>query len=60
MTSAKSPRLIARIAGVLYLMVFVTGIFSLIVRSRVGVAAAFIAGVLYIGDCALLFHFQAG
>ncbi len=56
MTSAKSPRLIARIAGVLYLMVFVTGIFSLIVRSSVGVAAAFIAGALYIA-VTLLFYF---
>ena len=43
-----SPHLIARIAGLFYLLVFVTGIFSLFVRSGVGLAAGLIAGALYI------------
>ena len=43
-----SPRFTARIAGLLYLLVFVTGIFSLFVRGRLGFAAGLIAGALYI------------
>jgi hypothetical protein len=51
-----SPRLIARIAGAIYLLVFVTGIFSLFVRSGIGVAAASLAGLLYVA-VTLLFYF---
>ena len=52
----RSPRLIARIAGLIYLLVFVTGIFSLFVRSGIGIAAASIAGALYLA-VTLLFYF---
>src|SRR5688572_7680063 len=51
-----SPRLIARLAGALYVVVFVTGIFSLFVRSGVGYAASLIAGVFYIA-VTVLFYF---
>src|SRR2546427_5055622 len=51
-----SPRLIARIAGAFYVMVFVTGIFSLLVRSGVGYAAALLAGMFYI-VVTLLFYY---
>lgn len=51
-----SPRLIARIAGAIYVLVFVTGIFSLFVRSGIGVAAGSLAGLLYIA-VTLLFYF---
>ena len=52
-----SPRLIARIAAAFYVMVFVTGTFSLLVRSGVGYAAALLAGVFYI-VVTLLFYFR--
>lgn len=52
----KSPKLIARIAGLVYVMVFVTGIFSLLSRSGVGYAAAMVAGVFYI-VVTFLFYF---
>jgi Domain of unknown function (DUF4386) len=52
----RSPRLIARIAGAIYLLVFVTGVFSLFVRSGIGVAAASLAGLLYIA-VTILFYF---
>ena len=45
---AASPNLKARIAGVFYLLTFLTGGFALLVRSRVGVAAGLVAGVCYI------------
>ena len=51
-----SPRFRARIAGVLYLLVFVTGISSLFVRGRLGFAAGLIAGACYIG-VTLLFYY---
>jgi len=51
-----SPRLIARIAAAFYVMVFVTGIFSLLVRSGVGYATALLAGVFYIA-VTLLFYY---
>jgi hypothetical protein len=38
----------ARIAGVFYLMVFVTGGLALLVRGGVGSTAGLIAGVFYI------------
>ncbi len=51
-----SPQLNARIAGVFYLMVFVTGIFSLFVRGRFGFAAGLAAGAFYIA-VTLLFYY---
>jgi uncharacterized protein DUF4386 len=52
----RSPRVIARIAGVFYAVVFGLGIFSLIVRGRVGLTAAMIAGGFYIA-VTVLFYF---
>jgi hypothetical protein len=46
----------ARIAGVFYLLTFLTGGFALLVRSRVGVAAGLVAGACYIA-VTLLFYF---
>ena len=43
-----SPRVAARIAGVFYLLCFVTGIFALLVRSRLGFASGLTAGASYI------------
>ena len=51
-----SPALLARIAGVFYLTVFVTGIFSLFVRNRLGFAAGLMSGAFYI-VVTLLFYF---
>jgi len=45
----------ARLAGVVYLLVFVTGIIALVVRGRVGSAAGLIAGVLYIAVTGLFY-----
>jgi uncharacterized protein DUF4386 len=52
----RSPRRVARIAGIVYVLVFVTGIFSLFNRSGIGVAAGMIAGVCYIA-VTVLFYF---
>jgi uncharacterized protein DUF4386 len=38
----------ARLAGVFYLITFVTGIFALVVRSRLGVLSGLIAGACYV------------
>jgi hypothetical protein len=51
-----SPGPPARIAGVFYLLTFLTGASALFVRGRLGVAAGFIAGVCYI-VVTLLFYF---
>ena len=51
-----SPGRIARIAGLIYVLVFVTGIFSLYSRSGLGVAAGLTAGVCYLA-VTLLFYF---
>jgi hypothetical protein len=53
--SAMSPGVKARMAGGVYLLVFVTGGFALAVRSGVGAAAGVVAGVLYIA-VTLLFY----
>ena len=50
------PRLIARIAGAVYVVVFVLGIFSLVVRGPIGFMAAMIAGGFYIA-VTVLFYF---
>jgi hypothetical protein len=47
--------LTARIAGVFYLLTFLTGAFALVVRSRLGVAAGLVAGACYIA-VTLLFY----
>ena len=51
-----SPRLKARIAGVFYLLCFITGIFALFVRSRLGLASGLTAGACYI-TVTLLFYY---
>jgi hypothetical protein len=53
--AAASPNVKARIAGVFYLLTFVTGIFALLVRSGLGVAAGLVAGACYIA-VTLLFY----
>ena len=45
----------ARLAGVIYAFVFLTGGFALVVRTKVGMVAGLIAGVLYIA-VTLLFY----
>ena len=50
-----SPRFKARIAGVFYLLTFLTGGFALVVRTRVGLAAGLVAGACYIA-VTLLFY----
>jgi Domain of unknown function (DUF4386) len=52
--TSPSPR--ARIAGVFYLLTFVTGASALFVRGRLGVAAGLVAGVCYIA-VTLLFYY---
>src|SRR5260370_36253673 len=46
----------ARMAGVFYLLTFVTGIFAMLVRNRLGFAAGLIAAACYIA-VTLLFYF---
>lgn len=53
--SELSPRLKARMAGVFYLLVFLTGGLALFVRGRLGSAAGLIAGACYIA-VTLLFY----
>src|SRR6266508_5066613 len=55
-TTESSPRLIARIAGLVPLFVFVTGIFALFVRTRLGFAAGLIAAACYVA-VTLLFYY---
>src|SRR2546422_10239849 len=50
-----SPRLKARIAGVFYLLTFLTGGVALFVRGRLGLVAGLIAGACYIA-VTLLFY----
>ena len=52
-----SPRSLARIAGVFYLLTFLTGGFALLVRGRVGSAAGLIAGACYVA-VTLLFYYM--
>ena len=51
-----SPRLTARIAGVFYLLTFVTGVIALFARGSLAVTAGLIAGASYI-VVTLLFHY---
>jgi hypothetical protein len=51
-----SPNLKARIAGVFYLLTFLTGGIALFVRGRLGLAAGLIAGACYIA-VTLLFYY---
>jgi uncharacterized protein DUF4386 len=46
----------ARLAGVVYLLVFVSGIVALVVRGSVGSIAGSLAGVLYIAVTVLLYR----
>jgi hypothetical protein len=50
-----SPRFKARIAGVFYLLTFLTGGLALVVRGKLGFAAGLIAGVCYVA-VTLLFY----
>lgn len=52
---AASPNVRARIAGVFYLLTFVTGSFALLVRTGLGVAAGLVAGACYVA-VTLLFY----
>jgi hypothetical protein len=53
--AAASPNLKARVAGVFYLLTFLTGGFALLVRSSLGIAAGLVAGACYIA-VTLLFY----
>ena len=50
-----SPGFTARIAGVFYLLTFVTGITALVVRGRVGVAAGLTAAACYVAVTLLVY-----
>ena len=52
---AASPRLKAKIAGIFYLLTFLTGGVALVARGRLGFAAGLIAGACYIA-VTLLFY----
>lgn len=52
----RSPKVTARIAGVIYVVVFSLGIFSLFYRNAIGYTAAMISGVFYIA-VTILFYF---
>jgi hypothetical protein len=52
-----SPRFKARVAGVFYLLTFLTGGAALFVRGRLGLAAGLIAGACYIA-VTLLFYYM--
>jgi hypothetical protein len=54
-TAGASPRFTARIAGVFYLITFVTGTLALLVRGKLGVAAGLVAGASYVA-VTLLFY----
>ena len=45
---ATSPLVLARWAGAIYSLVFVTGIAALVLRGRTGMIAGLVAGVLYL------------
>src|SRR2546425_6948580 len=51
-----SPCFKARIAGVFYLLTFLTGGVALFVRGRLGFAAGLIAGACYIAVTLLFYH----
>jgi hypothetical protein len=51
-----SPRRTARIAGVFYLLTFATGLFALLVHTRLAVAAGLIAGACYVVVTLLLYY----
>lgn len=50
-----SPRCVARMAGIFYLLTFVTGIYALLVGGRTGAAAGLIAGGCYLAVTALFY-----
>ena len=51
-----SPQFKARIAGVFYLLAILTGLFSFLVRGRLGSAAGLIAGAFYMALTLLLYY----
>ena len=53
----RSPKITARIAGLIYVVVFSLGIFSLFSRNAIGYAAAMISGLLYIAVTILFYFF---
>lgn len=52
----RSPKATARVAGLIYVVVFSLGIFSLFSRNAIGYAAAMISGAFYIA-VTILFYF---
>jgi hypothetical protein len=54
-TAEASPRHQARIAGVFYLITFVTGGVALMARGKVGVAAGLVAGACYLAVTVLFY-----
>ncbi len=55
-TAEAAPRSNARIAGVFYLLTFLTGVTSLLVRGSFGIAAGLVAGACYIVVTLLLYR----
>lgn len=53
--AATPPRFKARIAGLFYLLTFLTGVFALFIRGRLGLVVGLIAGACYIAVM-LLFY----
>ena len=53
---AASPRLKTKIAGIFYLLTFLTGGTALFVRGRLGFAAGLIAGACYIAVTLLMLY----
>ena len=51
----QSPKTTARIAGAVYVLVFVTSIYALLSRTRIGMVAGLVAGALYIVVTVLFF-----
>jgi hypothetical protein len=55
-SAPETPRSMARLAGVFYLLTFVTGSLALFARSRVGNASGVLAGACYVVVTFLFYH----